>query len=79
MDKQHHSKYVSPQDVIHKCFETYYEIFPNMPFDWYTQNVHDSCARKGFHIPIEEVEDTVRYFLQWRDRDVCPHCMGKWQ
>ena len=79
-NKRHHAGYVSNQDIIHKCLLTYYdELSQNMPFQWYVQNVYDSCARKGFHIPIEEVEDTVRYFLQWRDRDVCPHCMGKWQ
>ena len=74
MDKQHHSKYVSPQDVIHKCFETYYEIFPNMPFDWYTQNVHDSCARKGVIIPKLLVEVTIRHFIKNKGRSFCESC-----
>ena len=78
--KRHHSHYVSNQQVIHKCLLTYYEeISQNMPFQWYVQNVYDSCSRKGFNIPLEEVETTVRYFLQWQDRKICPHCMGRWQ
>ena len=74
MDKKHHSKYVSPQDVIHKCFLTYYDIFHNMPFDWYTQNVHDSCARKGVIIPKLLVEVTIRHFLKNYDREFCDSC-----
>ena len=78
--KRHHSNYVSNQDAIHKCFITYYdELFQNMPFQWYVQNIHDSCARKGFIIPIEEVEDTVKHFLQQRGRTICTHCWDKWQ
>ena len=78
--KRHHTGYVSHQDIIHKCLLTYYdELFQNMPFQWYVQNVYDSCSRKGFNIPLEEVEATVRYFLQWKGREVCPHCMGRWQ
>ena len=80
MSKRHHAGYVSNQDVIHKCFITYYEeMSQNMPFQWYVQNVHDSSARKGFFIPLEEVEDTVKHFLQQRGRNVCIHCKGKWQ
>ena len=79
MDKQHHSKYVSHQDIIHKCFLTYYEMFPNMPFQWYVQNVYDSTNRKGFNILIEEVESTVKHFLEGQGRKICPHCMGRWQ
>ena len=79
-NKRHHAGYVSNQDIIHKCLLTYYdELFQNMPFQWYVQNVYDSCSRKGFNIPLEEVETTARYFLQWKGRDVCPHCMGRWQ
>jgi hypothetical protein len=58
---------------------TYYEMFPNMPFQWYVQNVYDSANRKGYLIEQEEVESTVRYFLQWKGRKICPHCMGRWQ
>ncbi len=79
MSKRHHAGYVSHQDIIHKCLETYYDIFSNMPFQWYVQNVYDSASRKGYNIPQEEVESTVRYFLQWKGREVCEHCMGKWQ
>ena len=79
MNKQHHAGYVSHQDIIHKCFETYYEMFPNMPFQWYVQNIYDSTNRKGFLIKQEEIEDTVRYFLQWKGREICPHCLGRWQ
>ena len=79
MSKRHHAGYVSNQDIIHKCLETYYEMFSNMPFQWYVQNVYDSTNRKGFTIPQEEVEATVRYFLEWKGRKICSHCMGKWQ
>ena len=80
VDRRHHAGYVSNQDVIHKCFLTYYgELFKNMPFQWYVQNIHESCSRKGFQIPIEEVETTVKHFLKKEGRHVCPHCMGKWQ
>ena len=80
MSKRHHAGYVSNQDIIHKCLLTYYdELSQNMPFGWYVQNIYDSCSRKGFNIPIEEVETTVRYFLHWKGRDIWRHCMGKWQ
>ena len=78
--RRHHAGYVSNQQVIHKCFTTYYEEHSkNMPFQWYVQNIHDSCARKGFIIPKEEVEDTINHFLQQTGRTVCPHCRGSWQ
>jgi len=78
--KRHHSNYVSNQQVIHKCFTTYYEeLFQNMPFQWYVQNVYDSCSRKGFNISYEEVETTVKHFLQQKGRTICLHCMGRWQ
>ena len=79
MSKRHHAGYVSNHDIIHKCLETYYEMFPNMPFQWYVQNVYDSTNRKGFLISQQEVETTVKYFLEWKGREVCPHCRGKWQ
>jgi len=79
MSKRHHAGYVSHQDIIHKCFLTYYEIFQNMPFQWYVQNVYDSTNRKGFNILFEEIESTVKHFLGGRGRNICPHCMGKWQ
>ena len=79
MDKQHHAGYVSNQDIIHKCFMTYYEMFPNMPFQWYVQNVYDSANRKGYLIKQEEVERTVKHFLEGQGRKVCPHCLGRWQ
>ena len=80
INKRHHTNYVSNQQVIHKCFMTYYEeISQNMPFQWYVQNVYDSVSRKGFNITQEEVESTVKHFLEGQGRDVCPHCMGRWQ
>ena len=79
MDKQHHAGYVSHQDIIHKCFLTYYEMFPNMQFQWYVQNVYDSANRKGYIIDQSEVETTVKHFLEGHGRKVCPHCLGKWQ
>ena len=54
-------------------------MFPNMPFQWYVQNIYDSTNRKGFIISQQEVETTVKYFLEWKGREVCPHCRGKWQ
>ena len=79
MKNQHHSHYVSNQQVIHRCLETYREMFNNMPFQWYVQNVYDSVNRKGYNIKHKEVEDTVKYFMGWSDREVCPYCRGKWQ
>ena len=80
MSKRHHAGYVSNQDVIHKCFTRYYEeLSQNMPFQWYVQNVYDSSARKGFFISLEEVEETVKHFLQQKGRKICSHCMGRWQ
>lgn len=73
-DHRHHSKYVSHQDVIHKCLLTYYgELFQNMPFQWYVQNVYDSTNRKGYDISKEEVENTLAHFLKGKI-DFCPHC-----
>ena len=44
------------------------------------QNVYDSCARKGYIIPHEELEDTVKHFLQQKEgREICSHCFGRWQ
>ena len=50
-----------------------------MHFQWYVQNVYDSSNRKGFNILIEEVESTVKHFLEGQGRNICPHCMGRWQ
>lgn len=75
---RHHSKYVSNQDIIYKCLQTYYgEIFQNMPVQWYVDRVHESVGRKvGATISREEVEKTVCYFL--RDKiDFCEHCNGR--
>ena len=74
---KHHSKYVSTQDVIHKCLSTYYgELFQNMPFVWYVDRVQESTVRKGFNIPRIEIAQTVRHFLQQKDGfDICPHCL----
>ena len=54
-------------------------MFNNMPFQWYVQNVYDSVNRKGYNIKHKEVEDTIKYFMGWSDREVCPYCRGKWQ
>ena len=73
---RHHSKYVSNQDVIHKCLSTYYgELFQNMPFVWYVDRVEESVQRKvGCQISREEVARTVHHFL--RDKiEICPHCL----
>ncbi len=72
-DHRHHSKYVSHQDVIHKCLLTYWDIFQIMPLQWYVMNVHDSTNRKGYDISKEEVESTLAHFLKGKI-DFCPHC-----
>jgi len=76
MKRQHHSKYVSNQQVIHKCLLTYQEVSPNMPFSWYVQNVYDSTNRKGYVIDQGEVETWIYHFMKWEGLDVCRHCMG---
>ncbi|SVA98143.1 uncharacterized protein METZ01_LOCUS150997 [marine metagenome] len=72
-DHRHHTNYVSEQQLIHKCVLTYFDIFTNMPLQWYVQNVYDSVNRKGYTISYKDVEFTVAYFL--KDKlDFCPHC-----
>lgn len=73
---RHHSKYVSHQDVIHKCLSTYYgELFQNMPFIWYVDRVHESVGRKmGVKVTREEVINTLAHFLKGKV-DFCPHCL----
>ena len=71
---RHHSKYVSSQDVVHNCLLTYKDMFSNMSFQWYVQNVYDSVARKGYIISYNTVEKSVAYFLK-DEIDFCPHCL----
>ena len=52
---RHHSKYVSHQDVIHKCLSTYYgELFQNMPFIWYVDRVPVSYTHLTLPTPPYE-------------------------
>lgn len=62
-DIRHHTNYVSEDNVLHKCLITYLEMFSNMPPAWYIQNVRDSCNRKGYDVPIEDI---VKMFTQYR-------------
>ena len=66
MSNRHHSKYVSHQDVIHKCLSTYYgELFQNMPFVWYVDRIEESVRRKGFlKISRVEIAEAVLHFLK---------------
>ena len=70
---RHHSKYVSNQQVIHKCLMTYKDILSNMPFSWYVDRVEESVKRKGYTISKEEIVKSVYYFLK-DDINICPHC-----
>ena len=55
-DKRHHSKYLSEQDVIHKCLMTYMDVLSNMPFSWYVDRVHESVGRKmGVRVDRESI------------------------
>ena len=75
-DSRHHTNYVSEQQVVFKCTNTYFDIFSNMPLQWYVQNVYDSVNRKGYTIPYEDIQQWVGYFL--KDRiEFCEHCYGK--
>lgn len=73
-DKRHHSKYLSEQDVIHKCLMTYMDVLSNMPFSWYVDRVHESVGRKmGVRVGRELVQTTLAHFLRGKI-DFCPHC-----
>jgi hypothetical protein len=73
-DKRHHSKYLSEQDVIHKCLITYMDVLSNMPFSWYVDRVHESVGRKmGVRVGRELVQTTLAHFLRGKI-DFCPHC-----
>ena len=62
-DIQHHSRYVSEPNVIHKCMATYLEMFSNMPPEWYINSVYYSCSRKGYFPSRVEV---AKYFMLYR-------------
>ena len=73
-DKRHHSKYLSEQDVIHKCLMTYMDVLSNMPFSWYVDRVHESVGRKmGVKVSRNLVQITLAHFLEGKI-DFCPHC-----
>ena len=75
MMSRHHSKYVSHQDVIHKCLVTYMDVLANMPFTWYVDRVHESVGRKmGVKVTREEVINTLAHFLKGKV-DFCPQCL----
>ena len=68
---RHHSKYVSPDNVIHKCLMTYLEMFPNMSPNGMIQTVYDSCSRKGYEVSMLDVAKLfVLYRPQWRGKFV---------
>jgi len=65
----HHSKYVSPDNVIHKCLMTYLDIFSNAQPEWYITNVYDSCSRKGYEVRLESIAKLfVLYRPQWKGK-----------
>ena len=71
---RHHAGYVSEQDVIHKCLNTYLNLFSNMPFSWYVDRIHESVGRKvGVKVSRELVQQTVAHFLKGKI-DFCPQC-----
>ena len=66
---RHHSKYVSGDNVAHRCLMTYLDISRNMPPEWYVQNVYDSCNRKGYDVPMESIAKLfVLYRPDWRGK-----------
>ena len=68
-DIQHHSEYKSPDNVIHKCLMTYLDICSNAQPEWYITNVYDSCSRKGYEVPIEDIAKLfVLYRPQWKGK-----------
>ena len=73
---RHHSKYVSNQDIIHKCLNTYMDVLSNMPFSWYVGRVYESVVRKmGVKISKEEVIKFLEHFLE-DNIVICPHCLN---
>ena len=70
---RHHSKYVSNQEVIHKCLITYIDILSNMPFSWYVDRVDESVCRKGYTIDRGKIVKTIAHFLKDKIK-ICPHC-----
>ena len=75
MEKRHHSKYVSHQDIIHKCLITYADVLHNMPLSWYVDRVHESVGRKvGVKVTRLEVAETIAHFLEGKV-EFCPHCL----
>ena len=68
-DIQHHSRYVSEPNVIHKCMATYLEMFSNMPPEWYINSVYYSCNRKGYHPTRKDIAKLfVLYRPEWRGK-----------
>ena len=64
-DIRHHTNYVSVNNVLHRCLMTYLAMFSDMPPAWYIQNVRDSCNRKGYDVPIEDI---VKMFTQYKPK-----------
>ena len=68
---RHHSKYVSGDNVAHRCLMTYLDMFSNMSPDWYIQNVYDSCSRKGYDVPMLSIAKLfVLYRPNWKGKFV---------
>ena len=44
---------------------TYLAMFSDMPPAWYIQKVRDSCKRKGYDVPIEDI---VKMFTQYKPK-----------
>ena len=68
---RHHSKYVSEDNVAHRCLMTYLDMFSNMPPDWYIQNVYDSCSRKGYKVSMFNIAKLfILYRPNWKGKFV---------
>ena len=66
---QHHSKYLSPDNVIHRCLMTYLDIFSNAQPEWYITNVYDSCSRKGYEVSMLDIAKLfVLYRPEWKGK-----------
>ena len=66
---RHHAKYVSGDNVAHKCLMTYIDMFPNMSPAGIIQNVYDSCSRKGYEVPMLDIAKLfILYRPEWKGK-----------
>ncbi len=66
---RHHSKYVSGNNVAHRCLMSYLNMFPNMSPNGMIQTVYDSCNRKGYEVSMLTIAKLfVLYRPEWRGK-----------